>query len=103
MDRRKSGDRRFSSSTRISKMMDNIYITGFMGAGKSTIGRTLSRILKRRFVDMDEEISRNSGMSVREYFEEFGEHNFREAETKLLQKIASGKSLVVSTGGGVAN
>ncbi|MHB8204885.1 MAG: bifunctional shikimate kinase/3-dehydroquinate synthase [Desulfomonilaceae bacterium] len=82
-------------------MMDNIYITGFMGAGKSTIGRTLSRILKRRFVDMDEEISRNSGMSVREYFEEFGEHNFREAETKLLQKIASGKSLVVSTGGGV--
>lgn len=82
-------------------MMDNIYITGFMGAGKSTIGRTLSRVLKRRFVDMDEEISRNSGMSVREYFQEFGEHDFREAETKLLQEIASGKSLVVSTGGGV--
>ncbi len=82
-------------------MMDNVYITGFMGAGKSTIGRSLSRILKRRFVDMDDEISRNSGMSVRAYFEELGENNFREAETKLLQKISSGKSLVVSTGGGV--
>ena len=81
-------------------MMENIYITGFMGAGKTTVGQALSRILKRRFVDMDQVISRKSGMSVSAYFEKLGENNFREVETNTLQKIASKKSLIVATGGG---
>ncbi len=81
-------------------MMENIYITGFMGAGKTTVGQALSRILKRRFVDMDQVISRKSGMSVSAYFEKLGENNFREVETNALRKIASKKSLIVATGGG---
>jgi len=82
-------------------MTDNIYITGFMGAGKSTVGRSLAKILKRRFVDMDELISRKSGISVRSYFESLGEDRFREAETKSLKKIALKDRMVVATGGGV--
>ncbi len=81
-------------------MKENIYITGFMGAGKSTVAQALAKFLKRRFIDMDEVISRRSGMSVASYFEQFGENKFREAETVALSEIASQNRVVVATGGG---
>lgn len=82
-------------------MNGNIYITGFMGVGKSTIARALSRLLKRGLIDMDEAISKKSGLSVSSYFEKFGETGFREVENELLRNVASQERLVVSTGGGV--
>jgi shikimate kinase / 3-dehydroquinate synthase len=81
-------------------MKENIYITGFMGAGKSAVAQTLAKFLKRRFIDMDEVISRKSGMSVASYFEQFGENKFRQAETVSLSEIARQNRVVVATGGG---
>ncbi len=82
-------------------MTGNIYITGFMGSGKTTLAGTLAKILRRPFVDMDELFSKQNDMPITSYFETFGEEKFREAETKLLRKIALRKGRVVSTGGGV--
>ena len=82
-------------------MNGNIYITGFMGVGKSTVGKALSKLLKRPLIDMDKAISRRSGLSIRSYFKQLGEERFRRAETELLKDIASSQRLVVATGGGL--
>ncbi len=82
-------------------MNGNIYITGFMGVGKSTVGKALSKLLKRPLIDMDKAISRSSGLSIRSYFKQLGEERFRRAETELLKDIASNERLVVATGGGL--
>ncbi len=82
-------------------MNDNIYITGFMGVGKSTVGRALAKLFKRRLIDMDEAISRKTGLSVNCYFDQLGEESFRRAEAALLKEIASKERLIVATGGGV--
>ena len=82
-------------------MNGNIYITGFMGVGKSTVGKALSKLLKRPLIDMDKAISRRSGLSIRSYFKQLGEERFRRAETELLKDIASNQRLVVATGGGL--
>ena len=79
----------------------NIYLTGFMGSGKSVKGRTLAGVMKRRFVDMDDELERSFGMPISEVFIHHGEPAFRKAETKLLKRLARRKRLVVATGGGV--
>ncbi|MFH0960885.1 MAG: 3-dehydroquinate synthase [Pseudomonadota bacterium] len=82
-------------------MNGNIYITGFMGVGKSTVGKALSKLLKRPLIDMDRTISTKTGLSIKSYFEQFGEASFRNAETELLKEIASDQRLVIATGGGV--
>ena len=80
--------------------MNNIYMMGFMGTGKTTIGKALAEKLNRNFIDMDMEIELYEGMSINEIFEEKGEDYFREIETKVLKEIAEKDNLVVSTGGG---
>ncbi len=82
-------------------MRGNIYITGFMGAGKTVVGRRLAALLKRPFVDMDELIANESGMSVHAFFETQGEDQFRDMETRLLERLAGENGLIVSAGGGV--
>ncbi len=82
-------------------MRGNIYITGFMGAGKTVVGSRLAHILRRPFVDMDELIANESGMSVHSFFETRGENQFRDMETRLLERLAGQNGLVISTGGGV--
>jgi shikimate kinase len=77
-----------------------IYLTGFMGSGKSTIGRRLAERLGIPFVDLDHEIERQAGMSVREIFERHGEAEFRRLEQEALRATGERPDVVVATGGG---
>ncbi len=78
----------------------NIILTGFMGTGKTTIGRLLADQLARPFVDMDAELTRQFGKPIATVFAELGEPAFRQAERALCQRLANQSGLVVSTGGG---
>jgi len=78
----------------------NIVITGFMGTGKTAMGRIVARRLGRRFVDTDEEIERRAGRATAEIFAAEGESAFRKMETALCQELSEEKGLVIATGGG---
>lgn len=79
-----------------------IFLTGYMGSGKSTVGRMLARKLNFRFVDTDTEIEQRSGMTVGELFSVRGEAEFRQLEQDVLAEIvARTENLVVATGGGM--
>lgn len=80
----------------------HIFLTGFMGSGKNTIGRELARLLKRPLLDMDEKLARQFKMPVPAVFAAHGEAAFRKAESALLVKIAAMEHpCIVATGGGV--
>lgn len=79
----------------------NIYLIGFMGAGKSTIARTLVREQGCSLVEMDEQIVEEQGMSINEIFEKYGEDHFRDIESRLVEDLGKKKGMVVSCGGGV--
>ncbi len=78
----------------------NITLTGFMGTGKSTVGRLLAERLDRPFVDMDEQLEAHFGKSIGEVFADEGEPAFRLAEIRLCTQLAEQQGLVISTGGG---
>jgi shikimate kinase len=77
-----------------------IYLVGFMGAGKSTIGPLLARQLNWSFCDLDVEIEKQQGCPIREIFTTGGEATFREMETAALRQWAGEPSLVIALGGG---
>jgi shikimate kinase/3-dehydroquinate synthase len=77
----------------------NIILTGFMGTGKTTIGKLLASRLGREFIDTDELIQVRHGRSIPEIFLELGEAAFRQMETDLVQELAEREGLVISTGG----
>ncbi|MEG0471991.1 MAG: shikimate kinase [Solibacillus sp.] len=81
--------------------MRKIYLVGFMGCGKSAIGRRLSYFLKMPYYDMDHEIVRQQGMTIPELFEKYGEARFREIETEFLRSFRD-EVCIIATGGGVA-
>ncbi len=78
-----------------------LFLIGFMGCGKSSIGRQLARRLGYGFVDMDTDIEREAGMTVTEIFARKGEPYFRECEREALRRYAVLDNTVVATGGGV--
>lgn len=80
---------------------ERIAIIGFMGSGKSTIGKLLAKRLGKSFLDLDEEIQKETGMSIRQIFEKFGEDHFRKLETIALKKATNVGQVVVSCGGGI--
>ena len=82
-------------------MKRNIFITGFSGSGKTTVGREVARRLGWRFVDTDQEIARRSGRSVEQIFREDGEAGFRRLERDHLARVCEAEDQVVSTGGGI--
>lgn len=79
----------------------NIVLTGFMGAGKSTVGRRLARALGRKLVDTDDMVEREAGMSISEIFAKYGEDYFRDLEEEAVAAAASLENHVIITGGGV--
>jgi shikimate kinase len=81
--------------------MDNIVLIGFMGCGKSTVGKQLADSLKMGFIDMDDEIEKNEGETIQNIFQEKGESYFRDIETSYLSKMIIKKEMVIATGGGV--
>ncbi|WP_203333013.1 shikimate kinase [Planococcus beigongshangi] len=81
--------------------MKRIYLVGFMGCGKSAVGRRLSFLLKMPYYDMDKEIVRQNGMAITEIFETFGEAHFRNLETQFLKDLKH-EDCIISTGGGVS-
>jgi shikimate kinase len=80
--------------------MRNVFLTGFMGTGKTAVGRALARRLGSRFVDLDEEIERTSGLQVAEIFARFGEREFRGRERGALERLCAQGGAVIATGGG---
>lgn len=79
----------------------SIVLVGLMGAGKTTIGRRLAARLGLPFVDADHEIERVSDMSIPDYFEKYGEPEFRQLEKRVLARLlGDGGAIVVATGGG---
>lgn len=80
--------------------MKNIVLCGFMGCGKSTVGKQLAAKTDRTFVDMDAYIEQQAGKSVNEIFTESGESVFREMEHAACRTLGSQSDLVIATGGG---
>lgn len=78
----------------------NFVLTGFMGAGKTTISNALKHIFAIDVIEMDQIIAEREGMSISEIFETYGEQYFRDAETNLLIELQSRKNIVLSCGGG---
>ena len=77
-----------------------VALVGLMGAGKSAIGKRLAHRLGLSFVDADDEIERAAGCSISEFFERFGEAEFRNGERRVIQRLLEGSPHVLSTGGG---
>jgi thiamine-phosphate pyrophosphorylase len=77
-----------------------LFLTGFMGSGKTRVGGELARHLGRRFVDLDGVVEARCGMSVADLFESRGQEAFREAEAAALESIPRGADAVVALGGG---
>ncbi len=77
-----------------------IYLVGFMGAGKTSVGECVARELHFRFLDLDREIERDSGRTIAEIFREDGETIFRRLEARALRAVGSLPDVVVATGGG---
>lgn len=76
------------------------YLTGFMAAGKSTIGPILANTLGWNFYDLDKEIENQEGMKVVEIFSQKGEEYFRNSETTMLKKLSNIDESIISLGGG---
>ena len=83
------------------KIEQNIFLIGFMGAGKSTIAKVLQRELGMELVEMDERIVKEQGMSINDIFAQKGEDGFRDIESQLVIDIGKNKNSIVSCGGGV--
>ncbi len=79
---------------------DHLILTGFMGTGKTVVGRLLAERLGRPFVDMDTAIEAEFGLAVGQIFAAYGEAAFRQAEAALCRDLAERRGLVIATGGG---
>lgn len=86
--------------TTLKREMENILLIGMPGCGKSTIGMALAQATGRKFVDSDQLIVEQIGMSIPAYMQMYGLEQFRKEETRVLQEICKQSSFVIATGGG---
>src|SRR5690554_2259994 len=80
--------------------MERIFIVGYMGSGKTTIGKRLAKTLSLEFIDLDVYIQNKYRKTISQLFEEKGEDGFRQAERQALREVAEFEDVVISTGGG---
>lgn len=81
--------------------MGNIYLVGFMGTGKTVVGKELAARMKRDFIDLDEVIEKKEKRSIAEIFEKEAEPYFRRVEKKTLAEFSRKDNLIISCGGGI--
>lgn len=81
-------------------LQKSVVLTGMMGVGKTTIGRRLAKRLDVAFFDADIEIEHAAGMSIADYFETFGEADFRQGEQRVIERLLNKPPCVIATGGG---
>ncbi|NLK61821.1 MAG: shikimate kinase [Fusobacteria bacterium] len=82
-------------------MKSNLVLVGFMGAGKSVIGKTLAKMLEMDIVDTDKMIESKMNMKINEIFEKYGEEYFRNIETEIAKDCLNFSNTIISTGGGI--
>ncbi|MFQ6091562.1 MAG: shikimate kinase [bacterium] len=80
--------------------MRGVVLVGFMGTGKTVVGKKLAERLQMKFIDVDGLIEERSGTSISEIFDRFGEPHFRKVEKEVVAEVSAGDGLVVATGGG---
>jgi len=80
--------------------MKNIILVGFMGTGKTAVGKALAKRLGMKFVDIDDVIEEREGMNISDIFEKKGEPYFRSAEKRVVKEVSAKSGLVVAAGGG---
>jgi len=85
----------------MSKDSDNISLIGFMGSGKTTVGEMLAGLLKKKFIDIDNEIELDEKKKISDIFSESGEEYFRKIESEIIGKVYKNKNTVFACGGGV--
>jgi shikimate kinase len=78
-----------------------IFLIGFMGSGKTTLGRKLASRMNYEFIDLDHKLEQQVELSIAEYFSFFGEDSFRKLEKEILRKTQYPENVVISTGGGL--
>lgn len=78
----------------------NVVLIGFMGTGKSSIARKMSKMFNLDIIEMDETIEEREGMTITQIFEKYGEEYFRNRETELLIEMQARENVIVSCGGG---
>ena len=81
-------------------MTSRIFLVGYMGAGKTTIGRELSKKLGFEFIDTDIYIENRFHKSINDIFATMGEEKFRQIETNILNEVSDFENVIISTGGG---
>lgn len=86
--------------TMVWKNSQNIILTGFMGTGKSSVGRLLALEMDREFFDMDEVIEQRERRTINQIFADVGEPYFRQLEANLCRELSGRENLVIATGGG---
>ncbi len=78
-----------------------VFLVGFMGCGKTTLGRKLAKYLDYAFIDLDHQLEAKVGVTIAEYFAKFGEGSFRKLESEVLKTTVYPANAIVSTGGGL--
>lgn len=83
------------------RQIRNIALTGFMGCGKTAVGRVVARVAGFEFLDTDQFIEEHVGMTIQRIFEEHGEETFRRYEREVVTRLAERENTVIATGGGL--
>lgn len=89
------------SDAEMKNSVENIFLIGPAGAGKTTIGRLLAQELKLDFYDSDHEIESRTGADIAWIFDMEGEEGFRKREEKIIEELSANSKIVLATGGGV--
>lgn len=90
------------TKTPVPKIMEGrfIVLVGLMGAGKTNLGKRIASAMDLPFVDTDSEIEKAAGCTIEEFFQRFGEKEFRKGERRVIARLLRGKPAVMATGGG---